>query len=112
MYFYYRFRESVTIKSLKIMKKHHFIILLKCIGLTTIGFVLINILHALMDLIEIGVSEIDTITIRKGAIYFNDYTSGRLLGESSGSQALWIMFVFMAIINLNKRTTSFPVKSK
>ena len=94
------------------MKKHHFIILLKCVGITAIGFVLVNILHVFIDLTQINLIEIESITFKKGALFFDGYSSGLRIGEPSGNRALWIMFVFMAIINLNKTTTLFPEKSK
>ena len=94
------------------MKKHHFIILLKCVGITAVGFVLVNILHVFVDLTQVGLTEVESVTIKKGAIYLNQYSSGLHLGESSGNQALWVMFVAMVVLNLNKRTTLFPAKSK
>jgi hypothetical protein len=72
---------------------------------------MVNLLHAIIDIIQVDVTSIESITINKGAVFIDGSSSGLRLGEASGNQGLWVMFVFLVIINLNKRTSLYPTKS-
>lgn len=89
----------------------NFKVILSCVGLTAVMFLLVNVLHAFYDLTQINLSDLQSVRFKHGAFFFNDQSTGLMLGSSQSRGALIVLFTALLIYNFRNGKLTFTKKN-